>query len=80
MSHQSVVAHAVLTQTTVVIDDAYETQAFDFSGTREFDKRTGYRSKSMLTIPMRNHRREIIGVLQLLNAQDADGLIIPLTL
>lgn len=75
-NHQSVVAHAVLERITVVIDDAYETDHFDFSGTREFDRRTGYRSTSMLTVPMRNHRDEIIGVLQLLNAQDGEGRIV----
>ncbi|MCM2328975.1 MAG: HD domain-containing protein, partial [Lysobacter sp.] len=41
------------------------------SGTRNFDKRTGYRSTSFLTVPMKNHEGEIIGVLQLLNAIDA---------
>jgi HD-GYP domain-containing protein (c-di-GMP phosphodiesterase class II) len=76
-NHESVVAHAVLTRSTVVIADAYETDRFDFSGTRAFDARTGYRSTSMLTIPMRDHQDEIIGVLQLLNALDETGQIVP---
>jgi hypothetical protein len=42
----------------------------DFSGTRDFDSKTGYRSRSFLTVPMRNHEHETIGVLQLINAQD----------
>lgn len=75
-NHQSVVAHAVLEERTIVIDDAYETADFDFSGTRAFDEQTGYRSKSMLTVPMRDHRGAIIGVLQLLNAQNDDHGII----
>ena len=41
---------------------------FDFTGTRNFDERTGYRSQSFLTVPMKNHEGEIIGVLQLINA------------
>ena len=45
-------------------------EGFDFSGTRNFDKKTGYRSKSFLTVPMKNHEDEIIGVLQLINAMD----------
>ena len=40
-------------------------EGFDFSGTRSFDKKTGYRSQSFLTVPMKNHENEIIGVLQL---------------
>jgi HD-GYP domain-containing protein (c-di-GMP phosphodiesterase class II) len=64
----NVAACAVLQQRTVVIDDAYTAEGFDFSGTRAFDARTGYRSRSFLTVPMRNHEDEIIGVLQLINA------------
>ena len=45
-------------------------RGFDFSGTRAFDERTGYRSQSFLTVPMKNHDRELIGVLQLINARD----------
>ena len=67
-----VAARAAVTGETVNIPDAYDTEEFDFSGTRVFDKRTGYRSKSFLTVPMRNHQDEVIGVLQLINALDAD--------
>ncbi|TMH21230.1 MAG: HD domain-containing protein, partial [Betaproteobacteria bacterium] len=45
-------------------------EGFDFSGTRNFDKKTGYRSKAFLTVPMKNHESEIIGVLQLINSVD----------
>jgi len=65
-----VAAYAVLNACTVNIADAYEAEGFDFSGTRKFDHSTGYRSKSFLTIPMKNHENEIIGVLQLINAID----------
>lgn len=64
----NVAAYAVMTGKTVNIADAYEAEGFDFSGTRKFDAGTGYRSKSFLTVPMKNHEGEIIGVLQLLNA------------
>lgn len=67
-----VAAYAVLNDRTVNIPDAYEAEGFDFSGTRKFDESTGYRSKSFLTIPMKNHENEIIGVLQLINAIDPD--------
>src|SRR6185369_3983616 len=69
-NHAMVAAHAALTGKTVNIPDAYTAEGFDFSGTRNFDKKTGYRSKSFLTVPMKNHENEIIGVLQLINAQD----------
>ncbi|TMH44638.1 MAG: GAF domain-containing protein [Betaproteobacteria bacterium] len=65
-----VAAQAALTGNTINIADAYTAEGFDFTGTRAFDAKTGYRSKSFLTVPMRNHEGETIGVLQLINAQD----------
>lgn len=65
-----VAAQAALTGRTINIADAYTAEGFDFTGTRAFDAKTGYRSKSFLTVPMRNHEGETIGVLQLINAQD----------
>ena len=67
-----VAAYAVLNERTVNIEDAYQADGFDFSGTRKFDQSTNYRSKSFLTIPMQNHENEIIGVLQLINATDPE--------
>ena len=78
-NHGMVAAYAALTGKTVNIADAYApVDGFDFSGTRAFDSKTGYRSKSFLTVPMLNHDRETIGVLQLINAQDpSTGNIVP---
>ena len=64
-----VAAYAAIHHQTVNIADAYTEPNFDFAGTRHFDERTGYRSKSFLAVPMKNHEGEVIGVLQLLNAQ-----------
>jgi diguanylate cyclase (GGDEF)-like protein len=62
---------------TVTVDDSYTSTEFDFSGTRRFDEMTGYRSTSFLTVPLKNFEDQSIGVLQLLNAQNADGTVIP---
>ena len=76
-NNQMVAAFAALTGQTVNIADAYTAEGFDFNGTRNFDKKTGYRSKSFLTVPMKNHENEIIGVLQLINSQDpASGEVV----
>jgi HD-GYP domain-containing protein (c-di-GMP phosphodiesterase class II) len=75
-NHSMVAAYAALTGKTVNIADAYTADGFDFSGTRAFDSKTGYRSKSFLTVPMRNHEHETIGVLQLINARDPGGEIV----
>jgi HD-GYP domain-containing protein (c-di-GMP phosphodiesterase class II) len=77
-NHGMIAAHAALTGQTVNIADAYTAEGFDFTGTRAFDAKTGYRSKSFLTVPMRNHEGETIGVLQLINAVDPrSGEIVP---
>ena len=68
-----VAAYSAIHAETVNIADAYTAEGFDFSGTRNFDLVTGYRSQSFLTVPMKNHEHEIIGVLQLINAIDPDS-------
>ena len=65
-----VVTSAVLHDETINIEDAYHAKGFDFTGTKEFDQQTGYRTRSLLTIPMKNHEGDIIGVLQLINSQE----------
>lgn len=69
-NHANVSSHVAITGDIVNIADVYESEEFDFTGPRKYDQATGYRSKSMLVIPLRNHENDVIGVLQLLNAQD----------
>jgi len=69
---KNISAFAAVTGTTVNISDAYNAEGFDFSGVKEFDKRNNYRSQSFLTVPMRNHQNETIGVLQLINSIDPE--------
>ena len=77
-NHANVSTHVALTGETVNIPDVYDVKGFDFQGTKEFDKKTTYRSKSMLMVPLRNHENEIIGVLQLINASDThDKSVVP---
>jgi HD-GYP domain-containing protein (c-di-GMP phosphodiesterase class II) len=73
-----VVCYAYHKEQTVNVADAYNAEGFDFTGTHQFDAANGYRSISFLTVPMKNHESEIIGILQLINAIDpATGEIIP---
>lgn len=71
-NERNIAAYAANTKQSVNIEDAYEVETFDFSGTKEFDRRNGYRSQSFLTIPMLNNSGRLIGVLQLINAQEPD--------
>ncbi len=73
-----VAAYAAIHSQTVNIKDAYTEANFDFSGTRRFDQRTGYRSQSFLAVPMKDHEGEVIGVLQLINAKEqGTGAVVP---
>lgn len=69
----NVSSYVGLTGETVSIADVYAAKGFNFSGVRSYDEVSGYRSKSMLVIPMKNHEGGIIGVLQLLNARTPRG-------
>lgn len=76
-NHKNISTEAALTGKTVNVDDAYDTESFDFSGTKAFDANTGYRSKSFLTVPLKNHDGDVVGVLQLINARASDGTVVP---
>ncbi len=69
-NRHNVASACAVMKKSVNIPDAYDAEGFDFSGTKAFDQRAGYRSKSFLTIPLVNGENRVIGVLQLLNAQD----------
>lgn len=72
-NERMVAAYSVLHEKTINIADAYTEEGFDFQGTRQFDANTGYRSKSMLVIPLKNHEDEVIAAIQLLNKKDLAG-------
>ncbi len=64
------IAFSALKDATVNIPDMYHATSFDFSDNRDFDRTIGYRSQSLLSVPVKNHENEIVGVLQLINAQE----------
>ena len=70
---KAMVALAAATGDIINIEDAYQASQFDTSAARQMDARTGYRTKSVLTLPMKDHQNELNGVLQLVNALDEDG-------
>jgi HD-GYP domain-containing protein (c-di-GMP phosphodiesterase class II) len=70
LKESNVSAYVALKGQSINIRDVYDTDLFDFTGPKKFDQSTGYRSKSMLVVPMKNHDNDVIGVLQLLNAKN----------
>ncbi len=69
-NHSSIVTYSANTGKTVNIKDAYKEKGFDFTGAKTFDKNTGYRTQSVLSVPLKNHENDIVGVMQLINAKD----------
>ncbi len=78
LTESNVSAYAAIKGVPINIPDVYNSDLFDFTGPKKFDASTGYRSKSMLVVPMKNHEDEVVGVLQLLNSIDSiTGEIVP---
>jgi HD-GYP domain-containing protein (c-di-GMP phosphodiesterase class II) len=75
LDHASQAGYVCSTGEPLVIDDVYFLPPdVEYSFNRSFDERNRYRSKSMLTVPMKNHRDEVIGALQLINRKRDPGV------
>ena len=76
---QNVCAYAALHRELINIRDVYENTKFDFTGAKKYDSITGYRTGSMLTIPLEDGEDTLVGVLQLMNKMDENGHFISFT-
>ncbi|MBL4908459.1 MAG: HD domain-containing protein [Alteromonadaceae bacterium] len=76
INSNAIVAVAAATGEIINIDDVYQCHDYDLSAAQVMDKRTGYKTQSVLTLPMKNHQEELNGVIQLINAKDHQGNII----
>ncbi|MDD4843841.1 MAG: GAF domain-containing protein [Anaerotignum sp.] len=70
---ENVCARAALEYGLINVPDVYNDPRFDFSGPRNYDAITGYKTTSMLVVPMQDDQGQVIGVLQLINAKDKQG-------
>ncbi len=71
-----VAAVSALENKIINIPNVYESEEYNFEGTKKFDKSTGYKSISMLVIPLVNHEDDVIGVIQLINKTKTIGDIV----
>lgn len=76
LSKNHVCALCALEDICINIEDVYQAEDLDFSGTKRYDEMNDYRTKSMLVLPMEDDRGQVIGVLQLINAMDEEGHIV----
>lgn len=74
-NQSAIVAYAANNGEIINIDDVYERPPFDFNAAKTMDAKTGYRTKSMLTFPLKNHTDDIIGVIQLINAMEEGEVV-----
>ncbi len=77
ISERSIAGYVALTGRAVNIEDAYHMPPdVPYSINRQFDEDSGYRTKSILAVPMKNQKDEIVGVLQLINAKRDPGVLL----
>lgn len=76
-NQRNIATSVALQGTSINIPDLYTTEEFDVSSLKEFDRETGYRSISCLTVPLKDHNGKVNGVLQMFNATDATGQVVP---
>ena len=77
LSKKNVCACGVLYRRLINIPDVYESEGYDFSGPKRYDAMTGYHTQSMLVVPLEDDKENVIGVVQLINALDDEGNVIP---
>ncbi len=77
LTPENVCARALLEGRTIHVADVTCSPDYDFSGSARYDAKTGYHTRSMLAVPMRNRAGEKLGVLQLINAMDERGNVRP---
>ena len=77
LSRTHVCACSALEKKLINLADVYQDSVYNFAGTRRYDELNGYRTQSMLVVPMEDDRGRCIGVLQLINALDGAGQTVP---
>ena len=76
-NRQAVVSICAIEQRVLHIDDVYQSPLVNQQKAKEFDLKTGYLTKSLLTVPLLDHESQVTGVLQLVNSLSAAGTIQP---
>ena len=77
MRESNVCSYSAIHKKSINVADVYADDSFDWQGPKKYDSITGFHTQSMLVIPLVNHEGQVLGVLQLINALDDTGKIIP---
>jgi HD-GYP domain-containing protein (c-di-GMP phosphodiesterase class II) len=80
IDNQSISGYVALTGRPVMLDDVYEIPwNLPFTFNHFFDDVSGYRTKSLLALPLKTSRDKVVGVLEIINAEDGGGALVPFT-
>ncbi|MCX5833772.1 MAG: HD domain-containing protein [Deltaproteobacteria bacterium] len=78
INSESLAGYCVMTGKSLNIADAYRLDAFlPYRFAKRFDEASGYRTVSILVVPLKTMPDEVIGALQVINPQEASGEVIP---
>jgi HD-GYP domain-containing protein (c-di-GMP phosphodiesterase class II) len=80
INQETISGYVATTGQLLNIPDVYRIEAaapYHFG--KQFDEESSYKTQSMITVPLETRRGDILGILQIINAQDEDRRIIPFT-
>ncbi len=80
INHNSIAGYVAETKKPLIIDDVYKIKGtHPYSFNPEFDKKSSYKTKTTLTVPLITARNKLIGVIQIINPKNKKGLITSFT-
>lgn len=75
IASSSVAALCARLKKVINVSDVYSDLEYNWSGPKKYDELTGYHTKSVLVLPLFDKEKNVLGVMQLINAQDQNEII-----
>lgn len=81
INRSSIAGYVALTGESLLIDDVYDIiSSVSYSFNPAFDKKSSYRTQSLLVVPLTTREDSVLGVIQLINAKDSAGRVVPFSM
>jgi hypothetical protein len=68
--HSSISSHCAITKKNIHIEDFFNETTIDITATKAFDEKFNYKTKSILAVPILDRKQDVLGVIQLINANN----------
>lgn len=75
ITEKSLSGYAAMTGQTIIEQDVYSISGKPYGFDKSFDEKSNYRTKSVMTVPLKNERNEVLGVMQIINPKDTSSEI-----